>query len=64
MRKLAWAVSTILLAVGPALAEDKVTLLTAARIHTMDVAHPLARAMVYDANGEPTSLDFPGEQTG
>ena len=52
MRKLAWAVSTILLAAGPTLAENKVTLLTAARIHTMDVAHPLARAMVYDANGK------------
>lgn len=52
MRKLAWVVSAILLAAGPAVAEDKVTLLTAARIHTMDVAHPLARAMVYDANGK------------
>jgi predicted amidohydrolase YtcJ len=51
MRKLAWVVSTILLASGPALAEDKVTLLTAARIHTMDVAKPSARAMVYDASG-------------
>ncbi|RZL51497.1 MAG: amidohydrolase, partial [Variovorax sp.] len=52
MRKLAWVVSTILLAAVPALADDKVTLLTAARIHTLDVAHPLARAMVYDASGK------------
>ena len=51
MRKLAWVVSTILLAAGPAVAEDKVTLLTAARIHTMDTARPLVRAMAYDATG-------------
>ena len=52
MRKLAWVVPAVLLVAAPAVAGDKVTLLTAARIHTMDVAKPLARAMVYDANGK------------
>ena len=51
MRKLAWVVSTILLVAGPAVADDKVTLLTAARIHTMDVAKPSASSMAYDADG-------------
>ncbi|MEF9977542.1 MAG: amidohydrolase [Thermomonas sp.] len=51
MRKLAWAVSTLLLAAGHAAADDKVTLITAARIHTMDVAQPAASAMAYDARG-------------
>ena len=35
---------------GPAGAAD-VTLVTAARIHTMDVAHPQAQALAYDASG-------------
>ena len=51
MRKLAWAVSTLLLAAGHAAADDKVTLITAARIHTMDVAQPAASAMAYDKGG-------------
>ena len=51
MRKLAWVVSTILLVAGPAVADDKVTLLTAARIHTMDVTKPAATAMAYGADG-------------
>ena len=51
MRKLAWAVSTILLVAGQVAAGDKATLLTAARIHTMDVGKPTAHAMVYDDSG-------------
>ena len=51
MRKLAWVVPAMMLVAGPAVAEDKVTLLTAARIHTMDVARPAASAMAYDGDG-------------
>ena len=51
MRKLAWVVSAVLLVAAPAVAGDEVTLLTAARIHTMDVAKPSASAMAYDASG-------------
>lgn len=51
MRKLAWIMSTMLVATGPALAGDRVTVLTAARVHTMDVAKPLATAFAYDADG-------------
>ncbi|HSD16105.1 MAG TPA: amidohydrolase [Thermomonas sp.] len=51
MRKLAWVVPAILLAAGPACAGDEATLLTAQRIHTMDVGNPSARAMAYDADG-------------
>ena len=51
MRKLAWVVTTSLLLAGPALADDRVTLVTAARIHTMDVAKPTASAMAYDQAG-------------
>ena len=52
MRKLAWVVSAVLLAVaGQSAAQDGVTLLTAARIHTMDAARPLATAMAYGADG-------------
>jgi predicted amidohydrolase YtcJ len=35
---------------GPAVAAD-VTLVTAARLHTMDIAHPQAQALAYDASG-------------
>lgn len=51
MRKLAWAVPAMLLVAGNALADDRVTLVTAARIHTMDVAKPTASAMAYDKGG-------------
>ena len=51
MRKLAWVVPAMMLVAGPAVAEGKVTLLTAARIHTMDVARPAASAMAYDGDG-------------
>jgi predicted amidohydrolase YtcJ len=52
MRKLAWMVSSVLLAMtGQAAAQDGVTLLTASRIHTMDTSRPLATAMAYDADG-------------
>lgn len=56
MRKLVWAVSAALVALsGPALAA-KVTLLTAARIHTMDTAQPTAQAMAFDADGRILAL--------
>lgn len=56
MRKLVLAVSAALVAMsGPALAA-KVTLLTAARIHTMDTAHPTAQAMAFDEDGRILAL--------
>ena len=51
MRKLAWVVPAMLLVAGQALADDRVTLVSAARIHTMDVAKPTASAMAYDKGG-------------
>ena len=56
MRKLVWAVSAALVAMsGPALAA-KVTLLTAAKIHTMDTARPTAQAMAFDEDGNILAL--------
>lgn len=56
MRKLVWAVSAALVAMsGPALAA-KVTLLTAAKIHTMDAARPTAQAMAFDEDGNILAL--------
>ena len=51
MRKLAWVVPAMLLVAGQALADDRVTLVSATRIHTMDVAKPTASAMAYDKGG-------------
>ena len=51
MRKLAWVLPGMLLAAGQVIADDRVTLVTAARIHTMDVANPAASGMAYDKNG-------------
>ena len=51
MRKLAWVVPAMLFVAGQALADDRVTLVSAARIHTMDVAKPTASAMAYDKGG-------------
>ena len=44
---------------GPALAQT--TVLTAARIHTMDTAQPLAQAMAYDASGKILAVGSTGE---
>ena len=56
MRKLVLAVSTALVAMsGPALAA-KVTLLTAAKIHTMATAQPAAQAMAFDEDGRILAL--------
>ena len=51
MRKLAWVVPAMLLVSGQTLADDRVTLVSAARIHTTDVAKPTAAAMAYDKGG-------------
>ena len=52
MHKLSWMLSaTLLVVAGYSSAQEGVTLLTAARIHTMDAAQPLATAMAYDADG-------------
>ena len=51
MRLLAYTLSCLLAASPSMAAQPEVTLLSAARIHTMDAARPLARAMAYDADG-------------
>ncbi|HPW13574.1 MAG TPA: amidohydrolase, partial [Thermomonas sp.] len=54
MRKQGWSLAIALavaLAPTDGLAAEGETLVTAARIHTMDVAHPSASAMVYDKGG-------------
>jgi predicted amidohydrolase YtcJ len=51
MRKLVWAVSVALVAASGHAAAAKVTLLTAAKIHTMDTAQPIAQAMAFDDSG-------------
>ena len=48
-----------MLAAAPAAAE--VTVLTAARIHTMDQARPRAEAMAFDDDGRILALDSAGE---
>lgn len=52
MRKLERTIAAVLfgLLAGPALAQT--TVLSAARIHTMDTARPLAQAMAYDDTGK------------
>ena len=51
MRRLAWVLPGMVLAAGQVIADDRVTLVTAARIHTMDMAKPAASAMAYDKDG-------------
>ena len=47
-----WAMGLVLAAgLAPVQAQERVTLVTAARIHTMDPARPHARAMAFDAAG-------------
>ena len=59
MHRTAWIIAAAL-ALGPAQAQEPpATLLTAARIHTMDAAHPLARAMAYDADGRILAVGDP-----
>lgn len=56
MRKLVWAVSAALAVMsGPALAAQ-VTVLTAAKIHTLDAAHPTVQAMAFDDAGRILAL--------
>ena len=59
MHRTAWIIAAAL-ALGPAQAQEPpATLLTAARIHTMDAARPLARAMAYDADGRILAVGDP-----
>ena len=59
MHRTAWIFAAAL-ALGPAQAQEPpATLLTAARIHTMDAARPLARAMAYDADGRILAVGDP-----
>ncbi len=51
MRKLVWAMSVALVAMSGHAVAAGVTVLTAAKIHTMDTAHPTARAMAFDEAG-------------
>lgn len=51
MRKLVGAMSVALVALSGQAAAAGVTVLTAAKIHTMDTAHPVAQALAYDDKG-------------
>ena len=53
-----WAMGLVLAAgLAPVQAQERVTLVTAARIHTMDPARPHARAMAFDAAGRMPSVN-------
>jgi predicted amidohydrolase YtcJ len=54
---VAIAVAVALSGAGGVRAQERVTLLTAARIHTMDAARPHAQAMAFDAEGRILALD-------
>ncbi|HEY0503501.1 MAG TPA: amidohydrolase family protein [Lysobacter sp.] len=56
MRKLAWAVSAALGVMSGSAMAAGVTVLTAARIHTMDTAQPTAQAMAFDDDGRILAL--------
>lgn len=56
MRKLVWAVSAALGVMSGSAAAAEVTLLTAAKIHTMDTAQPTVPAMAYDDSGRILAL--------
>ncbi|GAA5077499.1 amidohydrolase [Lysobacter panacisoli] len=56
MRKLALAVSAALVAMSGTAFAAKVTVLSAAKIHTLDTAHPAAQAMAYDDGGRILAL--------
>ena len=59
MHRTAWIIAAAL-ALGPAQAQEPpATLLTAARIHTMDAARPLVRAMAYGADGRILAVGDP-----
>ncbi|MGO4221060.1 amidohydrolase [Lysobacter sp. TAF61] len=56
MHKLAIAVSTLLLALAGSAAAAEVTVLSAARIHTMDTGQPRVQALAYDETGRILAL--------
>ncbi|MDI9240815.1 amidohydrolase [Lysobacter sp. LF1] len=56
MRKLVWAVSAALAVMSGTALGAKVTVLTAAKIHTLETAHPTAQAMAFDDTGRILAL--------
>lgn len=56
MRKLERSIVAVLLGLLAAPVLAQTTVLSAARIHTMDTARPLARAMAFDASGRILAL--------
>ena len=57
MRDFGLCVFTLLLLAAPLSSPAaEVTLLNAARIHTLDTAHPRAQAMAFDADGKILAL--------
>ncbi len=56
MRKFGWMLSAVLVAVPAQAWAAKVTVLSAARIHTMETAQPRAQAMAFDEQGRILAL--------
>lgn len=56
MRKLGWGLSVAIAAMSGQAMAAGVTVLSAAKIHTMDTAHPVAQAMAFDDTGRILAL--------
>lgn len=56
MRKLGWGLSVAIAAMSGQAMAAGVTVLSAAKIHTMDTAHPVAQAMAFDDSGRILAL--------
>jgi predicted amidohydrolase YtcJ len=56
MQKLGLTISTLLLALAGSATAAEVTVLSAARIHTMDTAQPRVQALAYDDSGRILAL--------
>ncbi|HWU71715.1 MAG TPA: amidohydrolase family protein, partial [Pseudoxanthomonas sp.] len=56
MRKFGWMLSAVMVAVPAQAWAAKVTVLSAARIHTMETAQPRAQAMAFDEQGRILAL--------
>ncbi|UNK50618.1 amidohydrolase [Lysobacter sp. S4-A87] len=56
MHKLGLAISTLLLTLAGSATAAEVTVLSAARIHTMDTAQPRVQALAYDGSGQILAL--------
>ena len=61
MRKLGWVLSATLVAMSGQAVAAKVTVLSAARIHTMETAQPKVQALAFDETGRILALGTTSE---